>query len=106
MTLSHIDGLVEDARTRDLAFTMDEDLFRVFYERTSRGLAGYLVRLCGDRQQAADLLQETYYRFLRSEAVLENDAHRRNYLYRIATNLVRDQRRLMHQANVIALSVR
>ncbi|MFI5077323.1 MAG: RNA polymerase sigma factor, partial [Vicinamibacteria bacterium] len=93
MTLSHIDGLVEDARARDLAFTMDEDLFRVFYERTSRGLAGYLVRLCGDRQQAADLLQETYYRFLRAEAVLENDAHRRNYLYRIATNLVRDQRR-------------
>jgi len=93
MTLSHIAGLAGDARTQDLAFTMDEDLFRVFYERTSRGLAGYLVRLCGDRQQAADLLQETYYRFLRSDAVLENDAHRRNYLYRIATNLVRDQRR-------------
>ena len=93
MTLSHIDGLVEDARARDLAFQMDEDLFRAFYERTSRGLAGYLVRLCGDRQQAADLLQETYYRFLRSEAVLENDAHRRNYLYRIATNLVRDTKR-------------
>ena len=55
MTLSHIDGLVEDTRTRDLAFQMDEDLFRVFYERTSRGLAGYLVRLCGDRRtQRAD----------------------------------------------------
>jgi len=44
MTLSHIAGLAGDARTQDLAFTMDEDLFRVFYERTSRGLAGYLVR--------------------------------------------------------------
>ena len=93
MTLSHIDGLVEDAPARDLTFQMDEDLFRAFYERTSRGLAGYLVRLCGDRQQAADLLQETYYRFLRSAATFEGDAHRRNYLYRIATNLVRDQRR-------------
>jgi RNA polymerase sigma-70 factor (ECF subfamily) len=93
MTLSHVDGLYEGARARDLAFQMDEDLFRVFYERTARGLANYLVRLCGDRQLAADLLQETYYRFLRSSAVLEDDAHRRNYLYRIATNLVRDQRR-------------
>jgi RNA polymerase sigma-70 factor (ECF subfamily) len=94
MTLDHIDGrLCEDARARDVAFQMDEELFRAFYDRTSRGLAGYLVRLCGDRQQAADLLQETYYRFLRAEAVLESEAHRRNYLYRIATNLVRDQRR-------------
>jgi RNA polymerase sigma-70 factor (ECF subfamily) len=94
MTLSHIDGLCEDARARDLAFQMDEDLFRAFYERTSRGLAGYLVRLCGgDRQLAADLLQESYYRFLRANAALESDAHRRNYLYRIATNLVRDHRR-------------
>ena len=94
MTLDHIDGrLCDDAGARDVAFQMDEELFRAFYDRTSRGLAGYLVRLCGDRQLAADLLQETYYRFLRADAVLESDTHRRNYLYRIATNLVRDQRR-------------
>jgi RNA polymerase sigma-70 factor (ECF subfamily) len=93
MTLSHIDGVVEGARERDLAFQMDEDLFRAFYERTSRGLAGYLVRLCGDRQLAADLLQESYYRLLRADAPFESEAHRRNYLYRIATNLVRDHRR-------------
>jgi RNA polymerase sigma-70 factor (ECF subfamily) len=99
MTLSHIDGLVE-ARERDLAFQMDEDLFRAFYERTSRGVAAYLVRLCGDRQLAADLLQETYYRFLRAEAVFESEAHRRNYLYRIATNLVRDHRRRPSPAQV------
>ena len=100
MTLDHIDGLCDDARARDHAFQMDEDLFRVFYERTSRGLANYLVRLCGDRQLAADLLQESYYRFLRAAAVLEDDAHRRNYLYRIATNLVRDHRRRPAPAQV------
>jgi RNA polymerase sigma-70 factor (ECF subfamily) len=72
---------------------MDEELFRAFYDRTSRALAGYLVRLCGDRQLAADLLQESYYRFLRAGADFESEAHRRNYLYRIATNLVRDHRR-------------
>ena len=93
MTLSHIDGVVEGARERDLAFQMDEDLFRAFYDRTSRGLASYLVRLCGDRQLAADLLQETYYRFLRSTATFDSDAHRRQYLFRIATNLIYDHRR-------------
>jgi RNA polymerase sigma-70 factor, ECF subfamily len=101
MTLDHhIDGICEDARARDHAFQMDEELFRVFYERTSRGLANYLVRLCGDRQLAADLLQEAYYRLLRSTAVFEDETHRRNYLYRIATTLVRDQRRRPAPAQV------
>src|SRR5690348_3514755 len=72
---------------------MDEDAFRGFYERTSRALWGYLSRTSGDRQVADDLLQECYYRLLKSTVSFESEAHRRNYLYRIATNLVRDTRR-------------
>jgi RNA polymerase sigma-70 factor (ECF subfamily) len=40
-----------------------------------------------------DLLQESYYRLLRANVTFESDDHRRNYLYRIATNLVHDGRR-------------
>ena len=72
---------------------MDEDAFRAFYDRTSRALWGYLSRTSGDRQVADDLLQECYYRLLKSSVAFESEAHRRNYLYRIATNLVRDSRR-------------
>lgn len=75
------------------AFVMDEETFRAFYERTARGLWAYLARLTGDRPLADDLLQETYYRFLRAAASYENESHRRNSLYRIATNLARDARR-------------
>ena len=75
------------------AFPMDEESFRAFYDRTSRGLWAYLARVTGDRQAADDLLQETFYRFLRASAPFENEAHRRNSLYRIATNLARDARR-------------
>jgi RNA polymerase sigma-70 factor (ECF subfamily) len=63
------------------------------YDRTARPLWSYLRRLTGDAHAADDLLQETYYRFLRARGTYENDAHRRNALFRIATNLVHDDRR-------------
>lgn len=74
----------------DVSFRMDEDAFRGFYDRTSRQLWAYLFRMTGDRSAADDLLQDTYYRFLRADAPLESDAHRRHYLFRIATNLAAD----------------
>ncbi len=74
-------------------FVIDEDTFRAFYERIAPGLWVYLARLTGDRQLADDLLQETFYRFLRAAATHDSEAHRRNSLYRIATNLARDARR-------------
>ena len=75
------------------AFQMTEDEFRPFYDRTARPLWAYLARISGDRRLADDLLQETYYRFLKSRKAFDDEAHRRNYLFRIATNLVLDSKR-------------
>ena len=72
---------------------MDSEEFAAFYERSARSLWAYLARVTGDRQAADDLLQEAYYRFLRAGSEHESDEHRRNSLYRIATNLARDNRR-------------
>jgi RNA polymerase sigma-70 factor (ECF subfamily) len=74
-------------------FQMTEEAFRVFYELTARPVRVYLARMTNDDRLADDLLQETYYKFLRSNATFESDDHRRNYLFRIATNLVHDHRR-------------
>src|SRR5204862_5732873 len=82
-----------DVDAADVALAMDEDAFRAFYDRTAGALWGYLSRISGDRQVADDLLQESYYRLLKATVAFESEAHRRNYLYRIATNLVRDARR-------------
>ena len=92
LTISEIERL-EAVRAHDVAFEMDEEAFRSFYDRTARSLWAYLSRLTGDGAQADDLLQETYYRFLRAKATHESEAHRRHSLFRIATNLARDAHR-------------
>jgi RNA polymerase sigma-70 factor (ECF subfamily) len=92
-TFLDVARLQADADTADVALAMDEDAFRAFYDRTSGALWGYLSRISGDRQIADDLLQESYYRLLKTTTLFESENHRRNYLYRIATNLVRDARR-------------
>ena len=87
--LERLSALEEAERT----FPMSEEEFRAFYELTSRPVWVYLTRMTGDSRTADDLLQEAYYRLLRTKTTFESDDHRRNYLYRIATNLVHDQRR-------------
>lgn len=72
---------------------MDEDTFRGFYTRTSGMVWAYLARATNDPSAADDLLQEAYYRLLRSATTFESEEHRRNYLFRIATNLIRDRYR-------------
>ena len=93
MTLSDIEQLGEVADTLDVTFHMDEDAFRSFYDRTARSVWAYLSRTTGDNRLADDLLQETYYRFLRAGSTFDNETHRRHYLFRIAVNLVHDHRR-------------
>lgn len=88
-------------RDQALSSLMDEEQFRAFYERTARPLWAYLSRMTGNRQEADDILQEAYYRFYRAGAKHESEAHRRNSLFRIATNIVRDTaRRARHHGDV------
>jgi RNA polymerase sigma-70 factor (ECF subfamily) len=91
MTLSRLEAL--PGTEAEATVFMDEDAFRAFYDRTARGVWAYLARISGDRQLADDLLQETYYRFYRLGAIHESETHRRNSIYLIATNLVRDAAR-------------
>jgi RNA polymerase sigma-70 factor, ECF subfamily len=69
-----------------------EDEFLRFYERTARPLRAYLFRMLNDLSRADDILQEAYLRFLQARLPTEmTQEHRKNYLFRIATNLLHDE---------------
>jgi RNA polymerase sigma-70 factor (ECF subfamily) len=68
-----------------------ESSFRLLYEQTARPLWAYLLRVSGDRDTADDLLQESYCRFLAAELPPMDPAHCKSYLFRVATNLLRDR---------------
>jgi RNA polymerase sigma-70 factor (ECF subfamily) len=69
---------------------MDSDRFAAFYERSSRPLWAYLARASGDPALADDLMQESYVRFLTAAAPADGEVASRRYLFRIASNLLRD----------------
>jgi RNA polymerase sigma-70 factor (ECF subfamily) len=67
--------------------------FQLIYDATARPLWAYLLRVSGRRDVADDLLQETYCRFLGRKVgeLAMSEAETRSYLFRIATNLLRDR---------------
>ena len=69
---------------------MDNERFAAFYERSARPLWAYLARVSGNAATADDLLQESFMRFLCADHPQDGEVHARRYLFRIATNLLRD----------------
>ena len=70
---------------------MDEASFRLLYERSAPRLFAFLLRVSGERASAEDLLQEAYCRFLSSNLPDMDEASQQSYLFRIASNLMRDR---------------
>ena len=98
------DGTMAGSRELDHVLpAMNEEDFHLFYERTARPLWSYLSRITGDAHKADDLLQEAYYRFYRAGARHESESHRRNSLFQIATNIVRDAARRGKHYEEVAL---
>jgi RNA polymerase sigma-70 factor (ECF subfamily) len=60
------------------------------YREHSAVLFRYLVRLTGDADMAADVVQDTFIRFSQAPPHAPDP---RGWLYRVATNLVRERRR-------------
>jgi RNA polymerase sigma-70 factor (ECF subfamily) len=67
--------------------------FEVIMQRHEREIMRYLLRVSGDREDAADLFQETWLRAYAAYPRLEPQSDVRPWLYAIATNLCRNRAR-------------
>lgn len=83
---------------------MENEAFAAFYSRSARPLWAYLARVSADPGLADDLMQESYVRFLCAAGApalaTDGEAAARLYLFRIATNLLRDHWRRPRPASI------
>jgi len=82
--------LVEAAEVNERAAAVST-YWAALYGEYAAGLAGFLTKVVGDREVAAELVQETFVRAIRAEPVDQRFVRR--WLYRIASNLARDHHR-------------
>lgn len=92
--------VAETPRSTDVhsPVAMDEDAFRALYDRTARPLFAYVLRVSGSSDVADDLLQESYCRLLSAKLPVMDETQMKSYLFRIATNLLRDRWRVKERA--------
>lgn len=70
------------------------DRIDTVWKSHSNDLIGYAVSLCGDRSLAHDIVQESFVRLLKCQAIdpgLLDDAVVRRWLFRVVRNLAVDQ---------------
>ena len=71
----------------------DRDAFRELYARYAQPTFGFLARLCGTRDGAEDLHQETWLAVARNVARLAPDSDLRAWIFTIARNQFRSAQR-------------
>lgn len=94
----------QEAAARSVEPAMENEAFAAFYSRSARPLWAYLARTSADPALADDLMQESYVRFLCAagapQLATDGEAAARLYLFRIATNLLRDYWRRPRAASI------
>jgi RNA polymerase sigma-70 factor (ECF subfamily) len=81
----------EGSGAMDSPASTAEQEFEALYDWTARPILAYLIGVTGRRDVADDVLQETYCRFLVRQPKAMEPHESKRYLFRIATNLLRDR---------------
>jgi RNA polymerase sigma-70 factor (ECF subfamily) len=76
---------------------LDEATFQVFYSETAPKLWSFIRRATGDAALADDILQDTFYRFLRADLPVLEKPQMKAYLYQTASSLLADHWRQLQR---------
>jgi RNA polymerase sigma factor (sigma-70 family) len=79
-----------EVQAREPLTPVESAFARELFERYQLSLYRYLTRLLHSREEAQEILQETYLRILRQPTFDHVRANARAYLFQTATNLARD----------------
>lgn len=74
---------------------MEDEVFESFYEQTAQRLWAYVARISGNPSATDDIVQDAYIRFLLAARRPADTGQAKQYLYRIATNLVYDRYKIL-----------
>ena len=72
------------------AFALNEEAFHAFYQSNAPALQGYIRKTFGNAALSEDILQETFYRFLRADLPKMEPPQMKAYLFKTATTLMID----------------
>jgi len=99
-SLRTVPALSEDVELRMPLTAAEAELVRELFEMHRLSIYRYLHRILNSREDASEILQETYLRFLRQPDLERVRVNARAYLFQTATNLARDlfRRRVMKGA--------
>lgn len=81
---------VSDAALCERVCASDETAFRLLFERYQPVLIRSILASVGDRDEAHEIVQETFVRVWERRGSLRSDLPVLGYLFRIARNLIRD----------------
>ena len=82
----------------------DEAAFAEIYARYARKIYGFLVRRLGNRDDCAELFQETFLRLHRARSSYKPKMSFKTWLYTIAQNLIRDRFRRKERSRITPLT--
>lgn len=87
----------------ELLIDGDQHAFEVFLLMYEKPIFNHLIRLVGSRDEAADLLQETFIRLYTKRFQIDTEGNVKNWLYKVATNIAYDYFRKKKRENLVSI---